>query len=221
MAILSGAATPAQYPIIWSTLLTQTAHSSFRGAAYHALLQLLRPLRHGSHRPPCRGPGVDSQVLGRNGSRGSNQLLGGLRYPLAHQQPARLATGRWHLRLLRLAGARVVVRPHLMADGRDTRHPFHGSRFPHSDATPRSCGPCLGARHRPTPHGPIDIDLKPTQTNITLPAGIELSVLVPISPGHKTILLNGKAVTPGPLSEDGTRATVVLSQPGTYTLQTQ
>ena len=73
----------------------------------------------------------------------------------------------------------------------------------------------------PTPHGPIDIDLKPTQTNITLPPGIELSVLVPISPGHTTVLLNGKAVTPGPLTEDGTRATVLLTQPGTYTLESQ
>ena len=68
---------------------------------------------------------------------------------------------------------------------------------------------------------PDAIDLKPAQTTVTLPAGIELSVLVPISPGHSTVLLNGKPVTPSPLSEDGTRATVLLSQPGTYTLETK
>ena len=73
----------------------------------------------------------------------------------------------------------------------------------------------------PTPHGPIAIDLKPNQTSVTIPAGIELSVLVPISQGHATVLLNGKSVTPGALTEDGTRATVLLSQPGTYTLETQ
>jgi len=73
----------------------------------------------------------------------------------------------------------------------------------------------------PTPHGPIAIDLKPTETTVTLPAGVELSVLVPISPGHSTVLLNGKQVPPGPLTEDGTRAPVLLSQPGTYTLETQ
>ena len=30
-----------------------------------------------------------------------------------------------------------------------------------------------------------------------------------------------KPVTPGPLTEDGTRATVLLTQPGTYTLESQ
>jgi hypothetical protein len=73
----------------------------------------------------------------------------------------------------------------------------------------------------PTPHGPIAIDLTPKQTIVTLPAGIELSVLVPISPGHISILLNGKPVPPGPLTEDGTRAIVLLTQPGTYTLEAQ
>ena len=73
----------------------------------------------------------------------------------------------------------------------------------------------------PPPHGPIAIDLKPNQTIVTIPAGIELSVLVPISPGHSSILLNGKPVTPRSASEDGTRASVLLTQPGTYTLEAQ
>ena len=73
----------------------------------------------------------------------------------------------------------------------------------------------------PTPQGPIAIDLKPKQTTVTLPAGIQLSVLVPISQGNRTILLNRTSITPGPLSEDGTRASVLLSKPGTYTLEVQ
>ena len=87
-------------------------------------------------------------------------------------------------------------------------------------STPQPCVPIWRvwpgrAAQSPPLTGPIAIDLKPTQTTVTLPpAGIELSVLVPISPGHSTILLNGKQVAAGPLTEDGTRATILLTQPG-------
>ena len=56
MAILSGAATPAQYPTIWRHGSHPHRGLELPRAAHHALLQLLRPLCDGSHRPPRGGP---------------------------------------------------------------------------------------------------------------------------------------------------------------------
>ena len=106
-------------------------------APHYAVLQLLRHLRNGRYRAPRGGPRMDSQVLGRHDRRRRNQLLGGLRHALAHAESTCLATGRRKHWILRLAGAWMVVRPHRVADGGDSRR-----TDPQAPASaPRRCAP--------------------------------------------------------------------------------
>ena len=71
----------------------------------------------------------------------------------------------------------------------------------------------------PTPHGPIAVDLKPGQTTVTIPDGVELSVLLPMAAGQTSVTVNGSAAKPGAMVEQGTRASIVLNKAGTYTLE--
>ena len=221
MAILSGAATPAQVPAIWSTVLTHTADATFR-------------------EPPIT-PFYNSYVLSAMAATGHRaealdwirKYWGGMVHEGAtsfwEAYDTHWPTGNAHVSLQADGSTGYFVSlAHGWSSGPTAWlmeeilgiHPT-AAGFHTATLRPDLAGLAWARGTEPTPHGPIAIDLKPTQTTVTLPAGIELSVLVPISPGHSTILLNGKQVAPGPLTEDGTRATILLTQPGTYTLDTQ
>ena len=76
----------------------------------------------------------------------------------------------------------------------------------------------------PTPHGLLKVSLEQKsglQTTIDLPADEEATVLIPIQHSGQGVLVNGAAATNVKSAEDGTRAAVVLSAPGHYTLQAQ
>ncbi len=76
----------------------------------------------------------------------------------------------------------------------------------------------------PTPHGLLKVDLhagSTLQTVIDLPADEVATVLVPVQHAGQSVLVNGTAATDVRSAEDGTRAEVVLSAPGHYTLQAQ
>jgi hypothetical protein len=221
MAILSGVATPAQYPTIWSTVLTHTADASFR-------------------EPPIT-PFYNSYVLSAMAATGHRaealdwirKYWGGMVREGAtsfwEAYDTHWPTGNAHISLQADGSSGYFVSlAHGWSSGPTSWlmeeilgiHPT-AAGFRTATLRPDLAGLDWARGTEPTPHGPIAIDLKPTQTNITLPAGVELSVLVPISPGHNSVLLNGRPAPPGPLTEDGTRATVLLTQPGTYTLESQ
>jgi hypothetical protein len=76
----------------------------------------------------------------------------------------------------------------------------------------------------PTPHGLLKVDLHAgatLQTVIDLPDGEVATVLIPVQHAGQGVLVNGTAATDVKSAEDGTRAAVVLSAPGHYTLQAQ
>ena len=76
----------------------------------------------------------------------------------------------------------------------------------------------------PTPHGLLKVSLEQKsglQTTIDLPADEVATVLIPVQHAGAGVLVNGKVATDVKSSEDGTRAAVVLSKPGHYTLQAQ
>ena len=76
----------------------------------------------------------------------------------------------------------------------------------------------------PTPHGLLKVDLNasPTlQTVIDLPADEVATVLIPVQHAGQGVLVNGTAATDVKPAENGTRAAVVLTTPGHYTLQAQ
>ncbi len=76
----------------------------------------------------------------------------------------------------------------------------------------------------PTPHGLLKVSLEQNsglQTVIDLPADEEATVLIPVQHAGQGVLVNGTAATNVKSAEDGTRAAVVLSTPGHYTLQAQ
>jgi hypothetical protein len=221
MAILSGAATPAQVPAIWSTVLIHTADATFR-------------------EPPIT-PFYNSYVLSAMAATGHRaealawirKYWGGMiqegatsfweaydtHWPTRNPHVSLQADGSSGYFVSLAHGWSSGPTAWLMEEVLGI-HPT-AAGFRTATLRPDLAGLDWARGTEPTPHGPIAIDLKPTQTNITLPAGVELSVLVPVSPGHISILLNGKPVPPGPLTEDGTRATVLLTQPGTYTLESQ
>ena len=220
MAILSGAATPTQVPAIWSTVLTHTADASFR-------------------EPPIT-PFYNYYVISAMASTGHRaqaldwirKYWGGMVREGAtsfwEAYDTHWPTGNAHVSLQADGTSGYFVSlAHGWSSGPTSWlmeeilgiHPT-AAGFRTATLRPDLVGLAWARGTEPTPHGPIAIDLKPTQTTVTLPAGIELSVLVPISTGHSTILLNGKPITSGPLSEDGTRATVLLNQTGNYTLET-
>ncbi len=221
MAILSGAATPTQVPVIWSTVLSQTANASFR-------------------EPPIT-PFYNAYVLSAMAATGHRaealewirKYWGGMIHEGAtsfwEAYDTHWPTGNAHVSLQADGSTGYFVSlAHGWSSGptswlMEEVLGIHSTAAGFRTATlrPDLAGLAWARGTEPTPHGLIVIDLKPAQTTVTLPAGIELSVLVPISPGHSSILLNGKSVTPGPLSEDSMRATVVLSLPGTYTLEVQ
>ncbi len=220
MAILSGAATSAQIPAIWSTVLTHTADASFR-------------------EPPIT-PFFNSYVLSAMAATGHRtEALAWIRKYWGGMI-AEGATSFWEAYDTHWP----TSNPHVSLQADGTSGYFvslaHGwssgptawlmeeilgihpttAGFRTATLRPDLAGLAWARGTEPTPHGPIAIDLKPAQTTVTLPSGVELSVLVPISPGHSSILLNGKPVAPGPLTEEGARATVLLTQPGTYTIET-
>ena len=221
MAILSGAATPAQVPAIWSTVLTHTADASFR-------------------EPPIT-PFYNSYVLSAMAATGHRaealawirKYWGGMiqegatsfweaydtHWPTRNPHVSLQADGSTGYFVSLAHGWSSGPTAWLMEEILGV-HPT-AAGFRTATLRPDLAGLAWARGTEPTPHGPIVLDLKPTQTTVTLPAGVELTVLVPVSPGHSSVLLNGRPAPPGPLSEDGTRATVLLTQPGTYTLESQ
>ncbi|MGC2252178.1 MAG: alpha-L-rhamnosidase C-terminal domain-containing protein [Acidobacteriaceae bacterium] len=76
----------------------------------------------------------------------------------------------------------------------------------------------------PTPHGLLKVSLEQKaglQTTIDLPADEEATVLIPVNRAGQGVLVNGKVAMDVKSAENGTRAAVVLSAPGHYTLQAQ
>jgi hypothetical protein len=55
---------------------------------------------------------------------------------------------------------------------------------------------------------------------IDLPAGIEATVLYPLSPGTGHVLVNG-AMHPSTPAENGTRVAIVLNQGGHYEIHAE
>jgi len=221
MAILSGAAMPSQLPTIWSTVLTHTADATFR-------------------EPPIT-PFYNSYVLSAMAATGHRaetldwirKYWGGMiqegatsfweaydtHWPTSNPHVSLQADGSTGYFVSLAHGWSSGPTAWLMEEVLGI-HPT-AAGFRTATLRPDLAGLAWARGTEPTPHGPIAIDLTPKQTIVTLPAGIELSVLVPLSPGHISILLNGKPVPPGPLTEDGTRAIVLLTQPGTYALEAQ
>jgi len=221
MAILSGAATPTQVPTIWSTVLTHTADATFREPPitpfYNAyVISAMAATGH-------RAEALDwiRKYWGGMIREGATSFWEAYdtHWPTANPHVSLQADGTSGYYVSLAHGWSSGPTSWLMEEILGIHSTAAGFRT--ATLRPDLAGLAWARGTEPTPHGPIAIDLKPTQTTITLPAGIELSVLVPISPGHSTVLLNGNQVTPGPLSEDGMRASIVLNQPGTYTLQTQ
>jgi len=221
MAILSGAATPAQVPAIWSTVLTQTADASFREPPITPFYNyyVLSAMASSGHRTEALA--WIRKYWGGMVREGATSFWEAYdtHWPTNNPHVSLQADGTSGYYVSLAHGWSSGPTSWLMEEILGI-HPT-AAGFRTATLRPDLAGLTWARGKEPTPHGPIAIDLKPNHTIVTLPAGVELSVLVPISPGHSSILLNGKPVTPSPLSEDGTRATVVLSQPGTYTLETQ
>jgi hypothetical protein len=221
MAVLSGAATPAQVPAIWPAVLSHTADDSFR-------------------EPPIT-PFYNSYVLSAMAATGHRaEALAWIRtywggmiregatsfweaydthWPTGNPHVSLQADGSTGYFVSLAHGWSSGPTSWLMEEVLGIRPTAAGFRT--ATLRPDLAGLAWARGTEPTPHGPIAIDLKPARITVTLPAGIELSVLVPVTPGHSSILLDGKPVQPSPLSEDGTRATILLTQPGTYTLETR
>jgi len=221
MAILSGAATPAQVPAIWSTVLTHTTDATFREPPITPFYNyyVISAMAATGHRVQA----LDwiRKYWGGMIREGATSFWEAYdtHWPTANAHVSLQADGSTGYFVSLAHGWSSGPTSWLMEEVLGI-HPT-AAGFRTATLRPDLAGLAWARGTEPTPHGPIDIDLKPAHTTVTLPAGIELSVLVPISPGDATVLLNGKPVAPGPLSEDGTRATVLLSQPGTYTLETQ
>jgi len=76
----------------------------------------------------------------------------------------------------------------------------------------------------PTPNGLLKIDLQQNgglQIGVNVPANVEATVLIPVESTSQHVYINGKEVGAGQsqIVENGTRAAVVLHQPGHYTLE--
>jgi alpha-L-rhamnosidase len=70
----------------------------------------------------------------------------------------------------------------------------------------------------PTPHGILKVDVRKDnglRASLDLPAGVEATVLFPVSPGTVHVLVNGTSRSGTP-AENGARLAIVLSQPGHY-----
>ncbi len=76
----------------------------------------------------------------------------------------------------------------------------------------------------PTPNGPIAVDLRRAGsglvTRITLPAGVEAEISLPVAAGATTVQVNGHLINGRP-AENGTRLVIALNQPGDYELKSQ
>ncbi|MGH9431132.1 MAG: alpha-L-rhamnosidase C-terminal domain-containing protein [Terriglobia bacterium] len=77
----------------------------------------------------------------------------------------------------------------------------------------------------PTPHGAIKVDLRGAapgslSATITIPAGVDAQILMPVRPGQTSIQVNGRP-REGTAAEQGTRLAAELSQAGTYELQSR
>ncbi|MGH9615095.1 MAG: alpha-L-rhamnosidase C-terminal domain-containing protein [Acidobacteriaceae bacterium] len=76
----------------------------------------------------------------------------------------------------------------------------------------------------PTPHGLLQVSLRQAQgleTVIDVPAGVKATVLVPITHSSQRVLVNGNVAKSVTTAEDGTRAAVILQQPGHYELHAE
>jgi len=72
----------------------------------------------------------------------------------------------------------------------------------------------------PSPRGPIRVEMRrvPEMTiNISLPPGVEATLLAPLAHPGAEVLVNGSPVTSTP-AEQGARAIVMLRKPGQYTV---
>jgi len=72
----------------------------------------------------------------------------------------------------------------------------------------------------PSPRGTIRVDMRrePEMTiDISLPPGVEATVLAPLAHSGAVVLVNGVVTASTPV-EDGQRASIVLHQPGRYTI---
>jgi hypothetical protein len=218
-AILSGSATPAQYPVLWTGVLAHVMDDSFR-------------------EPPIT-PYYNSYVLSAMAATGHRvealawmkKYWGGMidegatsfweaydtHWPTRNAHVSLQADGSSGYFVSLAHGWSAGPTAWLMEEVLGIH--ATGPGFRTATLRPDLAGLAWVRGAEPTPHGPIVVDLKPGQTTVTIPDGVELSVLVPTAAGQTSVLVNGAAVTPGATAEHGTRATVVLNKAGTYTLQ--
>jgi hypothetical protein len=221
MAILSGAATPAQVPAIWATVLTHTADATFREPPITPFYNfyVLSAMAATGHRAEALA--WIRKYWGGMIQEGATSFWEAYdtHWPTRNPHVSLQADGSTGYFVSLAHGWSSGPTAWLMEEILGV-HPT-AAGFRTATLRPDLAGLAWARGTEPTPHGPIVLDLKPTQTTVTLPAGVELTVLVPVSPGHSSVLLNGRLAPPSSLSEDGTRATVLLTQPGTYTLESQ
>lgn len=220
MAILSGAATPTETATIWSKVLTQTADDNFREPPITPFYNdyVISAMAEAGHRAEALA--WIRKYWGGMIAEGATSFWEAydVNWPKKNPHVSLQADGSTGYFVSLAHGWSSGPTAWLMEEILGI-HPT-AAGFRTATLRPDLAGLAWARGTEPTPHGPIAIDLKPTQTTVTLPAGVELSVLVPVSPEHHSILLNGSPVAPGPLSEEGTRATILLTQPGTYTIAT-
>jgi len=220
-AIISGAARPDQYDAIWKNALSTVGTSSTKGLIVSPYYNyyVIAAMAKMNHRPEALR--WIRQYWGGMIDEGATSFWEAYdtHWPTGNPHVSLQADGSTGYFVSLAHGWSSGPTSWLMEEVLGIRPTAAGFRT--ATLRPDLAGLAWARGTEPTPHGPIAIDLKPARITVTLPAGIELSVLVPVTPGHSSILLDGKPVQPSPLSEDGTRATILLTQPGTYTLETR
>ena len=226
MAVLAGAATPQQYPAIWQNVLANVGQPTYRPdivSPYYGsyVLDALADINHRdaalawireywggmiaegatsfweAYDPtwPKDDPHVDLQA----------DDTAGYRISLAHGW----SSGPSYWLMEQILGIQPT-----------------GPGFAQTTIRPDLVNLTWAKGAEPTPHGLLSVDVRHTHDQhsmhlvIDLPAGIEATVLYPLSPGTGHVLVNG-AMHPSTPAENGTRVAIVLNQGGHYEIHAE
>jgi hypothetical protein len=226
MAVLAGAATPDQYPAIWQNVLANVGQPTYRPdivSPYYGsyVLDALADINHRdaalawireywggmidegatsfweAYDPtwPKDDPHVDLQA----------DDTAGYRISLAHGW----SSGPAYWLMEQILGIQPT-----------------GPGFAQTTIRPDLVNLTWAKGAEPTPHGLLSVDIRHTHDEhsmhlvIELPAGIEATVLYPLSPGTGHVLVNG-AMHPTTPAENGTRVAIVLNQGGHYEIHAE
>ena len=222
-AVISGAARPAQYPAIWNEVLSHVGQAAGPGLGHGPVISpyygayVLRAMAEMDHRRDALA--WMRQYWGGMLSEGATSFWEGYDVDWFKEDfhSSLQADNRSGYFVSLAHGWSAGPSAWLMEEILGIQPT--GPGFATVNIRPDLAGLTWARGAMPTPHGLVKVDVQQrgdaSAVQVDLPEGVAATLSVPVSPGKRSVSVNGQQ-QPSAAAEGGTRRVVTLSRPGHY-----